>query len=265
MSFTRRQTLGLGLSGLVALGTTIVLPRLAFAQDGGEASTGDVYPTDSGEIVIHPVEHASFVLEAAGVVIYVDPVGGAEAYGAYPAPDLILITHEHGDHFDVATIGGLAVEGTKIIANPAVVEMLDADLQAATEAAALANGESTTFGDITIDAIPAYNTTEDRLMYHPQGRDNGYILGIEGRRVYIAGDTEDTPEMRALEDILVAFVPMNLPFTMSPEQAAGGVAAFAPDYVYPYHYKGSDPQVFADALARAGSQTRVVLGRWYEG
>lgn len=263
MSFTRRQTLGLGLSGLVALGTTIVLPRLAFAQDGGEVSTGDVYPTDSGEIVIHPVEHASFVLEAAGVVIYVDPVGGAEAYGAYPAPDLILITHEHGDHFDVATIGGLAVEGTKIIANPAVVEMLDADLQAATEAAALANGESTTFGDITIDAIPAYNTTEDRLMYHPQGRDNGYILGIEGRRVYIAGDTEDTPEMRALTDIDIAFVPMNLPFTMDVNQAASGVAAFAPGVVYPYHYGDSDLDEFERLLGEETDAVEVVRGAWY--
>ena len=91
------------------------------------------------------------------------------------------------------------------------------------------------------------------------------MLTLGGGRVYIAGDTEDTPEMRALKDILVAFVPMNLPFTMSPEQAAQGVAAFAPDYVYPYHYKGSDPQVFADALAKAGAKTKVVLGRWYEG
>jgi len=212
---------------------------------------------------VRPVQHASLVLTVPGMVIYADPVGGAALYEGLPRPNLVLITHEHGDHFDPATLAALVAADTKLVTNPAVHDKLPDDLKA--RVTPLANGETTTVGEVEIEAIPAYNMTEDRTKYHPKGRDNGYVLTLGGGRVYIAGDTEDTPEMRALKDILVAFVPMNLPFTMSPEQAAQGVAAFAPDYVYPYHYKGSDPQVFADALAKAGAKTKVVLGRWYEG
>jgi hypothetical protein len=204
MPYTRRQTLDLGLTTLAALGLSTLLPRAVFAQ-----SAGDSYPTDSGEIVIHPVSHASLVMNVPGMVIYVDPVGGAAAYESFDPPDLVLITHEHGDHYEAETLSAIAGDGTRLITNPAVFEMLPEDLKAKAEA--LANGESTTVGDLTIDAIPAYNMSEDRLQYHPEGRDNGYVLGIDGRRVYIAGDTEDIPEMRALEDIDIAFVPMNLP------------------------------------------------------
>jgi L-ascorbate metabolism protein UlaG (beta-lactamase superfamily) len=188
-------------------------------------------------------------------------VEGAAAYEGHPAPDLILITHEHGDHYDPETLAGIVGEETRLITNPAVYDMLPEDLKA--KASAMANGDSTSVGDMTIEAIPAYNTTEDRLQYHPQGRDNGYILNIDGRRVYIAGDTEDIPEMRALTDIHIAFVPMNLPFTMDVDQASSAVAEFAPDYVYPYHYRGSDPQEFADKVTASGVETQVVMGPWY--
>ena len=136
--------------------------------------TGDSYPVEGGTVVIHPVEHASFVMTAPGLVIYADPVGGAAAYAGLPPPALILITHEHQDHFDPDTLAGLAGENARLLTNPAVHGMLPADLQA--RATAIANGESTTADAITIDAIPAYNTTPDRLQYHPQGRDNGYVL-----------------------------------------------------------------------------------------
>lgn len=253
MTFTRRQTLGLGLA---ALGAASLMPRIVFAQ----GTTGQAYPTTGGELRVHPVSHASLVLEAPGLVIYVDPVGGAELYEIFPEPDLILITHEHGDHFDPDTLTGLAVERTVLVTNPAVYDMLG-ELQGA--ATALANGESATVGDITIDAIPAYNTTEDRLNFHPQGRDNGYVLGIDGLRVYIAGDTEDIPEMRALTDIDIAFVPMNLPFTMDVVQASEGVAAFAPSVVYPYHYGESDIDEFERLLAEISDGIAVVRGNWY--
>lgn len=256
MPYTRRQTLELGATTLVAMGLSTLLPRTTFAQSGG-----DSYPTDGGEIVVHPVSHASLVMKVPGMVIYVDPVGGAAAYEGMDPPDLVLITHEHGDHYDTETLTAIVGDDTRLITNPAVFEMLPEELKVKAEA--LANGESTTVGDVGIEAIPAYNTTEDRLQYHPEGRDNGYVLSIDGRRVYIAGDTEDIPEMRALENIDIAFVPMNLPYTMDEAQAAAGVGAFAPDHVYPYHYRGSDLDRFEALLAEEGVETEVVRGEWY--
>lgn len=255
MRLTRRDTLGLSASALAGLGFSLLLPRFAHAQ------AGDAYPTDAGELAVHPIEHASLVLAAPGAVIYADPVGAASAYAHLPPPDLILVTHEHGDHYNAETLAALAGPNTHIITNPAVLAMLPGDL--ADRAQALANGESASHGDIGIDAIPAYNTTADRLNFHPQGRDNGYVLSIGGRRVYIAGDTEDIPEMRALESIFLAFVPMNLPFTMDVDQAASGVAAFAPDYVYPYHYGESDIDRFEALMAESGAATEVVRRNWY--
>jgi L-ascorbate metabolism protein UlaG (beta-lactamase superfamily) len=260
MRYSRRQAIGLGIGAVAGLSVTTLSPARVNAQEG--PAQGDTYPTDRGEISIHPVAHASFVMTAPGLTVYVDPVGGAAAYEGFASPDLILITHEHGDHYEPDTLSAIVGEGTRLITNPAVHDMLPDDLRARAEA--LANGESTTVGDLDIEAIPAYNTTEERLQYHPPGRDNGYVLGLDGRRIYIAGDTEDIPEMRALEDIDIAFVPMNLPFTMDVNQAASGVAAFAPSYVYPYHYRGSDIDEFERLLGAEGVGTEVVRGEWYE-
>jgi L-ascorbate metabolism protein UlaG (beta-lactamase superfamily) len=256
MTFTRRTTLGLGLAGLAGLGATTIVPFRARAQ-----VAGDSYDTDGGKITISPVSHASFVMTVPGLVIYNDPVGGAGLYQAHPAPDLILITHEHGDHYDAETLSAIAGERTRLITNPAVFGKLPEALKG--KATAIGNGESTDAGSIGIEAIPAYNTTEDRLKYHPQGRDNGYLLAIDGRRVYIAGDTEDIPEMRALTSIDIAFVPMNLPFTMDVDQASSAVSEFAPRFVYPYHYKGSDPEDFAAKVAADNDAIKVVQGPWY--
>jgi L-ascorbate metabolism protein UlaG (beta-lactamase superfamily) len=259
MRYTRRHTLHLGAATLAGLGLTSVLP---FAARGQQAA-GDSYPVEGGEIVIHPVEHASFVMTTPGLVLYADPVGGAAPYEGLPPPALILITHEHGDHFDAETLAAITGDSTRLLTNPAVHGMLSADLQA--KATAIANGESTTANDIAVEAIPAYNTTPDRLQYHPQGRDNGYVLTIGGLRVYIAGDTEDIPEMRGLTGIDIAFVPMNLPYTMDVTQAAAGVSAFAPGRVYPYHYGESDVAEFARLLGEAGGATEVVQRDWYPG
>ena len=256
MTFTRRRTLGLGLAGLAGLGAATVMPFRAHAQ-----SAGDSYDTDGGKITVSPISHASFVLSVPGLVIYNDPVGGADLYQAHPAPDLILITHEHGDHYDAETLAAIVVDKTRLIANPAVFGMLPDTLRG--KAAAIANGESTEAGAVRIEAVPAYNTTADRLKYHPKDRDNGYVLSVDGRRVYIAGDTEDIPEMRALKEIDIAFVPMNLPFTMDVDQASSAVAEFAPGHVYPYHYKGSDPLAFAAKVEAAGKEIEVVQGPWY--
>jgi L-ascorbate metabolism protein UlaG (beta-lactamase superfamily) len=237
-----------------AVGASAVLPYRALAQSGGS----NTYGTDAGDIVIHPVSHASFVMETPAMTIYNDPVGEPSAYSAYPTPDLILITHEHGDHYAAETLQAIAGENTQLLVNPAVYDMLPEDLKA--KATSIANGEGTSMGDMQIEAIPAYNITEGRLQYHPEGRDNGYILTIGGRRIYIAGDTEGIPEMRELEDIFIAFVPMNLPYTMDVEQAADAVNEFKPAFVYPYHYRESDPEQFASLV---DGETEVRLYDWY--
>ncbi len=255
---SRRHTLGLGAAAMASFGLAALAPA---GRARGQTLEGDTYPVDGGAIVIHPVQHASFVMTVPGMVIYNDPVGGAALFAGLPAPDLILITHEHPDHFDPPTLADLVAANTRLLTNPSVHDKLPEALKA--RAKAIANGESTTAEAVSIDAIPAYNTTPDRLKYHPKGRDNGYLLGIGGRRVYIAGDTEDTPEMRALTDIDVAFLPMNLPFTMTVEQAAAAVAAFVPGAVYPYHYKGTDPEAFAKLVEANGTATKVMLRNWY--
>ncbi|MBJ3763908.1 MBL fold metallo-hydrolase [Maribius pontilimi] len=254
----RRQFLKTG----AAMGVITVMPFHANAA----AHAGNTFPTDGGEIVVHPVSHASLWMETPAGVIYVDPVGEAADYEGAPEPDLILITHEHGDHYAPELLTQIAVGKTQMIANPAVYDMMSDEMKAKTQS--IANGDSTDALGITIDAIPAYNITEGRENFHPEGRDNGYVLNVDGKRVYISGDTEGTPEMRALEDIDLAFVCMNLPFTMGAEQAAEAVAEFAPAVVYPYHYRGrdggtQDPEAFAQMLSDAGAETDVKMGEWY--
>lgn len=252
---TRRQFLATS----AAMGTITLMPYAAMAA----AHASHTYKTDTGEISIHPKDHASFVMQTPAGTIYVDPVGDANVYADMPAPDLILITHEHGDHFNLDTLAAIASDATTMVVNPAVFTKLPEAFQA--RSTALANGEDAVMGGVQIDAIPAYNTTEGRENFHPQGRDNGYVVTIDGLRIYISGDTEGTPEMRALENIDVAFVCMNLPFTMDAKAAAEAVSVFAPAYVYPYHYRGrdngtQDPQEFADMLT---SMTETRFGGWY--
>tara|TARA_R110002049_G_scaffold307712_2_gene509113 strand:+ start:86904 stop:87680 length:777 start_codon:yes stop_codon:yes gene_type:complete len=257
MTQTRRRFLATSAAAAAAI---TLLPYAAHAAAHG----GDTFDTDAGPITVHPVAHASFVMETPAGTIYVDPVGEAAQYADFPAADLILITHEHGDHYNAETLTALVAEGTQIIANPAVFGMLADPLKG--QASEVANGATAMFNDLRIEAIPAYNITEDRKNFHPQGRDNGYVLNFEGFRVYISGDTEDTPEMRALTDISLAFVCMNLPFTMDSNAAASAVAEFKPTYVYPYHYRGRDggTQDPAEFAKRVGTDVEVKMGGWYD-
>lgn len=242
-----------------AAGSVSVLPF----QLNAAAHGADVFATSVGDISVHPISHASFVMQTPRGVLYVDPVGDPSIYGDFPDADLILVTHEHGDHFNADTLGALLKDNTGLITNPAVQAKMTGDMQA--RAVSLANGDMHNALEIGVDAIPAYNITPERANFHPQGRDNGYVLDFGGFRVYVSGDTEDTPEMRALEGIDLAFVCMNLPFTMSAEAAASAVAEFKPRYVYPYHYRGrdngtQDPQEFADMV---GAASEVKFGGWY--
>ena len=256
MTHTRRHFLS---TTAAAIGMITFLPYATRAA----SHSSDVFTTNSGDISIHPVNHASFVMKTPIGTIYCDPVGDISSYADYPRPDLILVTHEHGDHYNADTLGGLIADKTKIITNPAVLGKLPDDLKA--KASQIANGEATSFNGLSIEAIPAYNTTKGREKFHPKGRDNGYVLGFDGFRVYVSGDTEDIPEMRALENIDLAFICMNLPFTMDIAAAASAVAEFKPKYIYPYHYRGrddgtQDPAEFAKLVGMAAD---VKMGAWY--
>ena len=230
-------------------------------------TTDNVVATSMGDLTIHPIHHASMMLEWNGMNILVDPApppGGAPEgvdataeFTALPEPDLILVTDIHGDHMSAEVLSAV-MGAAPIVAPQAVADELPEALQVMTQV--VANGESVNVQGIEIEAVPMYNLTEDRLMYHDPGRGNGYVLNLGDTRVYIAGDTEDIPEMRALTDISVAFVPMNLPYTMTPEQAADAVAEFQPTIVYPYHYGMSDLNVF---VANVGDASEVRLLEWY--
>jgi L-ascorbate metabolism protein UlaG (beta-lactamase superfamily) len=199
--------------------------------------TGDHLATTAGDVLIHPVEHASFVMQWDGKTIYNDPVGGAPAFAGIPKADLVLIGHRHRDHWSSSTVNDIIRAETVFVAPLDVHNQMSLPFKERTTV--LANGESTDLLGLKITAIPAYNSN------HPQGRDNGYIVTIGGRRLYMSGDTGDIAEMRALENIDVAFVAMNIPYTMSVDQAASAIREFQPAVVYPYHYRNGDGS-FAD-------------------
>ena len=257
MTPTRRTFL----ASAAAAGTITILP---FAARAAAHGGGDMFETEIGPVTVHPVHHASIVLETPKGVIYVDPVGDLSEYDGFPDADLVLVTHEHGDHYNAEVLGAVVKDKTALITNPAVHDMLTEALKS--KAQSLANGDSASWEQVAIEAIPAYNMTEERKNFHPEGRDNGYVLTLGDFRIYVSGDTEDVPAMRALENIDLAFVCMNLPFTMSAEAAADAVREFAPTYVYPYHYRGrdggtQDPAAFAEMV---GDAAQVQMGGWYK-
>jgi L-ascorbate metabolism protein UlaG (beta-lactamase superfamily) len=246
----------------VWLTTACLLVGLATATvSAASALTGDAIPAQGGDLVIHPINHATLALQSGGRTMYVDPVGGAARFASLPRPDLILLTDIHGDHLDVATLQAVATEKTAFVAPPAVAEKLPAEWRPRTTV--LANGQTNAVLGLAIEAVPAYNLAEDRLKFHAKGRGNGYLLTLSGKRVYVSGDTEDIPEMRGLKQIDVAFVCMNLPYTMTVDQAARAVREFRPKIVYPYHCRGSDLEKFKQLVGGdLGIEVRV--RDWYQ-
>jgi L-ascorbate metabolism protein UlaG (beta-lactamase superfamily) len=213
---------------------------------------------------IIPIHHASLILDW-GKIIYVDPAWSIDLYKDKPSPDLVLITDIHYDHLNVDVLKNLKGEFL-IIAPKAVYDELTDDLKQKTKI--LNNGEETNFEDFKILALPMYNLTPERLQFHPKGRGNGYLIEKENFKVYISGDTEDIPEMRNLKNIDIAFLPMNLPWTMSVEQAVSAVLEFKPKKVYPYHYRGekgfSDVNKFKELVEKENKGIEVILFNWYE-
>lgn len=229
------------------------------------ANTTTTPPDAASQVQVTPIEHASMVLTWRDTVIYVDPVGGGAMYASQPKAGLILVTDIHPDHMDAETLAAVAAGGVPIIAPQAVKDQLPAGLQS--QVTVLANGQTHTVGGWTIEAIPMYNLTDARKQFHAKGRGNGYVVANGGVRVYLSGDTEDIPEMRALRNIDMAFVCMNLPYTMTVQQAADAVAEFKPTMVYPYHYRGTDGKAdvaqFAQLVAERAPEVKVVQLEWY--
>jgi L-ascorbate metabolism protein UlaG (beta-lactamase superfamily) len=214
------------------------------------------FQTSAGPVKITPIFHASLLIEAGDKRIYIDPARPGDFSGLPPA-DLILITHVHSDHMDPETISAVSMRGTVIMAPPAVVKTV-------TAASPISNGETKKWDAWTIEAVPMYNLKRGPsagTLYHDKGLGNGYVLTYGEKRFYFSGDTEGTPEMRALKNIDVAFVCMNLPYTMPPDEAADAVKAFHPKIVIPYHYRGSDLTVFEKGLQGAGIEVRIL--DWY--
>lgn len=222
--------------------------------------------TTSEPIEIIPINHATMILANEDTVFYIDPVGGPEAFSDQKKPDYILITDIHGDHFDPKTLQGMSLDSTVLIVPQAVNEKLP-ELKVKS-VIVMNNGENKDFESFAIQAIAMYNLREEALKFHEKGRGNGYVLTLDGQRIYISGDTEDIPEMRQLKDIDMAFVCMNLPYTMTVESAASAVLDFKPKKVYPYHYRGtdgmSDVDTFKALINKENSDIEVVQLEWYE-
>ncbi len=221
--------------------------------------------SNMSEIGIYPVSHATALINWGTEVIYTDPVGGAKAFAGLDEAGIILITDIHSDHLSIETLSGVVKENTVIVVPKAVADLLPEALLK--KSIVLANGEKTNQKGFSIEALPMYNLPEDPKSFHTKGRGNGYVVEKSGKRLYVAGDTSGTPEMRALKNIDIALIPMNLPYTMSVEEAASAVLDFAPREVYPYHYRGtnglSDVNKFKELVNAGNPNITVEMLNWY--
>jgi L-ascorbate metabolism protein UlaG (beta-lactamase superfamily) len=210
-------------------------------------------------ITFTPIEHATMVIQTKDSTIYVDPVGDIKLFQKFSPPDIILLTDIHRDHLNIEIVNSLKKNLTAVIGPPEAVASLK-------HGEVMKNGDKRNFGNISIEAIPMYNLTKERLNFHVKGRGNGYVLTINQKRIYISGDTEDIAEMRSLKNIDYAFICMNLPYTMTVDQAASAVKEFTPKVVIPYHYRGkgmiSDVQRFKHLVSK-NNAIEVKLLDWY--
>jgi len=239
---------------------TLLLPLLLLFTVQGrpleaqEAFPEDVIPTASGDLQIGFIGHGTLMFRFGGMVIHVDPVGSEADYSQLPDADLVLVTHDHGDHLDPEAIQEIRKSDTEIVVSTACAGRIEG-------ARVLANGDVATVSGLRIEAIPAYNIEHMRSEgqpYHPRGAGNGYLITFSDLRVYVAGDTENTDEMKSLRDIDVAFLPMNLPYTMTPEMVADAARAFRPRILYPYHFGDTDPDRLVELLKdEDGIEVRV--------
>ena len=220
-------------------------------QAGGSAPMfeTDSFTTSAGELTITFVGHGTLMFALGDMVIHVDPVSREADYAKMPKADVILVTHEHGDHLDPDAIAAVREEGTRII----LTEKCAAKVSGGT---VMANGDVQTVAGLKVEAVPAYNIVHKRPSgeaYHPRGDGNGYVITFGDTRVYVAGDTENVPEMKGLGEIDIAFLPMNLPYTMTPEMVADAAKVFGPKILYPYHFGETDTSELVRLLEGEGS------------
>ena len=232
---------------------TCLLLCLALTAQGAQKS--DTFTTPGGKTVtIHHIKHASVHIEYEGRHIYVDPVGKMPPetdFSILPKANILLITHEHFDHYDPLVVPQVCMEATAVYTNKTVNGKVHRGL-------VMNNGDSIRYADdIMIWAVPAYNTTEGREQYHPKGRDNGYILALDGLRIYIAGDTVDIPEMADLKNIDIAFLPCNQPYTMTIDQLVKAAKTISPKVLFPYHYSETPINQALIKLAGTGIQVKI--------
>jgi len=196
----------------------------------------DNLPTSAGDLSITFLGHGSLLMVFKGMTIYVDPFGKVADYASLPKADLVLVTHEHFDHLDPQALSSIRTPATALVLTEACAQQITGGL-------VMRNGDVQTVAGLRIEAVPAYNIVhkrEDGQPFHPKGAGNGYILTFGDTRLYVAGDTENIPEMKNLQDIVIAFLPMNLPYTMTPEMVAEAAKTFRPRILYPYHYGNTD-------------------------
>ncbi|MGB8212165.1 MAG: MBL fold metallo-hydrolase [Anaerolineales bacterium] len=214
----------------------------------------DVFNTSAGELSITFLGHASLILAFNGKNIFIDPFGQVADYSSLPKADIVLSTHEHRDHLDAQALAAIRTAATVLVLNPAGAGQVSGGI-------VMRNGDVQTVAGLHIEAVPAYNIVhkrEDGQHYHPKGIGNGYILTFGDTRLYLAGDTENIPEMKDLQDIAIAFLPMNLPYTMTPEMVAEAARLFKPRILYPYHYGNTDASKLVDLLKNEpGIEVRV--------
>lgn len=232
-----------------------------FAQPPAEKAED----TSNGPLTLYVVKHASLAFEWNNLIIYADPNGPVSDFEGLAAPDLVLITDIHGDHYNLETLKALDLSNATLVVPQAVADKLTPELKA--KSVVVANGRNITHAGVKITAVPMYNLPESAAAMHTKGRGNGYVLTLGGKKVYISGDTAGVPEMRALKKIDLAFVCMNLPYTMDINEAASAVLEFKPKIVYPYHYRGkdglSDTEAFKKMVNSADTHIDVQLRNWY--
>jgi L-ascorbate metabolism protein UlaG (beta-lactamase superfamily) len=243
------------MSGKMAL-IVLMMALLVFPALADEGFEKDTLKTSAGDLEITLIGHGTLMFAFAGKVIHVDPWSKLADYSKLPKADVILITHEHPDHLDLKAIETLrksGKDGTTIIANRASGEKVPGS-------PVMNNGETKTVQGIKIEAVPAYNIVHKRgdgQPFHPKGNGNGYVLTFGNKRVYVAGDTENIPEMKTLRDIEVAFLPMNLPYTMTPEMAADAAKMVKPRILYPYHFGETKTSTLIELLRPSGIEVRL--------
>ncbi len=235
------------------VGAILCLVLLAFPLWAGQGENMDTIRTSDGDLQISFIGHGSLMFAYDGKIIHVDPWSKLADYSKMPKADLILITHEHKDHLDVVAIDQLKKSGTQIVVNRSAVAQLPGTL-------VMGNGETKVVRGLNIEAIPAYNLVHMRsagVPFHPQGNGNGYLITFGDTRVLVAGDTENTPELKGLKGVDIVFLPMNLPYTMTPEMVADAALALQPKILYPYHFGETDTARIIELLNGSGIDVRI--------